>query len=116
VLEGRLAAQVELDQCCDRAHIFGQCNISDSYRSPEVKRSPNQSNQSKTNNSSVPKKYYNYNRGDKVVVTNQYKGLKGTRGTVTKVTDNRVFFRDYNGYVHSRAPQNIRFDGLGPSL
>ena len=48
--------------------------------------------------------------GDKVVITNNYLGKKGTRGIVTTVTAKRVTLTDSTGRKHTRKPSNLRYE------
>jgi hypothetical protein len=48
-----------------------------------------------------------FEKGEKVVITNGYRGNKGTTGTVTHVTRTQVTFKDNSGKKHVRKFTNV---------
>lgn len=46
--------------------------------------------------------------GDEVVITNLCQGFRGTRGTVTNVTQTYVTLRDATGRLYTRKYTNVR--------
>jgi hypothetical protein len=49
-----------------------------------------------------------FKEGDKVTITNFYKGKKGTKGVVTRVTKKQVTIKDEAGKTHIRKLTNIK--------
>ena len=45
--------------------------------------------------------------GDRAVITNDYKGKKGTEGNITRSTKDFTFLQDKDGVIHKRVHQNI---------
>jgi hypothetical protein len=89
LLEETLADQANTDSRYSR--VFGNSDIASAYHGP------NRSQREK-----ISRNTYQFKRGDKVIVNNDYRGQRGTRGTVTRTTDNRVlFFRDTQGYAQA---------------
>ena len=48
--------------------------------------------------------------GDSVIITNNYKGKKGTRGKVTRSFGDFTFLRDKYGAEHKRVHRNLDKD------
>ena len=48
-----------------------------------------------------------FSEGDRVVITNDYKGKKGTEGSVTRSIGDFTFLQDKYGAVHQRAHHNL---------
>ena len=46
--------------------------------------------------------------GDRVVITNRYRGRRGTEGTVVRVTSTQVTLRDSSGDEHTRKQTNVQ--------
>ena len=65
----------------------------------------------RTNKRTKPKKREKretpFNEGDRVVITNDYKGKKGIQGKVTRSTGVFTFLEDEYGVVHQRAHHNL---------
>ena len=61
---------------------------------------------------SVTRKSFNPNTaflpGDKVIITNNYKGLRGTEGTVDYVHGKYTFITDKKGRQHKKESTNLR--------
>ena len=49
-----------------------------------------------------------FNVGDTLIITNDYKSKKGTRGTVTRSVGDFTFIQDQYGTVHQRAHHNLK--------
>ena len=49
--------------------------------------------------------------GDTVRITNDYKGLRGTIGVVTRATRTRITLVDASGVLHTRARNNVSKTG-----
>ena len=45
--------------------------------------------------------------GDRVEITNNYKGFRGKRGVVVHLTTHRITIRDSAAIKHTRAPKNL---------
>jgi hypothetical protein len=54
---------------------------------------------------------HGFKKGDRVRITNIYRGQRGTEGTVTYVTKSQVTLRDDTGRLHTRKFTNIRKTG-----
>ena len=48
-----------------------------------------------------------FNAGDNVIITNNYKGKKGSRGSVIRSIGDFNFLRDKYGVEHKRAHRNL---------
>ena len=59
----------------------------------------------KNNQEEEPKNTYTI--GDRVTITNTYRGKKGTTGVIMNVTRTRVTLRDDFGKSHTRASLNV---------
>lgn len=51
---------------------------------------------------------HDFRRGDRVKITNTYKGNKGKKGTVTSVTKTQVTLIDSDGETHTRRFSNVQ--------
>jgi hypothetical protein len=55
-----------------------------------------------------PTRTHEFEIGDRVIITNTYQGSRGTKGTVTYITDKQITLIDEKGKRHTRKYTNLR--------
>ena len=51
---------------------------------------------------------HSFQIGESVIITNNYQGKQGTRGTVIHISKKQIKIKDKEGIVHTRLHRNIR--------